>query len=296
MVGSPNVLFDRRAVRQHRARAARLGTAEFLFEEIADRLAERLGEIVGRTFAATLVLGARHELAARVLAPLPAERLVAIDMAPGFLRPGHGWPVAAEPDFLPLAAGSIDLAVVLPVLHWVDDLPGALLQLRHALKPDGFLLGAMFGGETLGELRDALAAGEEAEEGGISPRVSPLTGLRDLGQLLQRAGFALPVVDSETFTATYPDAFSLMRDLRAMGETNALAQRRRTFTRRRTLARAAMLYAERPGRADDRIAASFEVLYFVGWAPHPAQPQPLRPGSATLRLADALGAMEQKSE
>jgi NADH dehydrogenase [ubiquinone] 1 alpha subcomplex assembly factor 5 len=177
-------------------------------------------------------------------------------------------------------------------LHWTNDLPGALLQLRQALRPDGLLLASLFGGETLAELSRALLEAELAEEGGVSPRVSPFADLRDLGHLLQRAGFALPVVDSDAIEVTYPDALALMRDLRAMGETNAAAERRRGFTRRATLARAAALYRERFARPDGRISARFEIVTLTAWAPHAAQPQPLRPGSARFRLADALGVPE----
>ena len=173
-------------------------------------------------------------------------------------------------------------------LHWTADLPGALLQLRRALKPDGLLLAAMLGGQTLVELRTALFEAELAEEGGVSPRVSPAIELGDAAALLQRAGFAMPVADSETITATYPDFLALMRELRAMGETNALAARRRGPTRRATLARAAVIYAERFANTDGRIPATLEILFLAGWAPHPSQPKSLPRGSATHRLADAL--------
>jgi hypothetical protein len=173
-------------------------------------------------------------------------------------------------------------------LHWTADLPGALVQLRQALKPDGLLLAAMLGGQTLVELRTALFEAELAEEGGVSPRVSPAIELGDAAALLQRAGFAMPVADSETITVSYPDALALMRDLRSMGETNALAARRRNPMRRATLARAAAIYAERFSDTDGRIRASFQVLFLAGWAPHSSQPQPLPRGSATHSLAEAL--------
>ena len=159
-------------------------------------------------------------------------------------------------------------------MHWAGDLPGALVQLRRALKPDGLLLAALLGGQTLVELRTAWFEAELAEEGGVSPRVSPAIELADAAALLQRAGFALPVADSETITATYTDLLGLLRDLRGMGETNALAARRRAFLRRATLARAAAIYRERFGNADGRIAATFEILFLCGWAPHPDQPRP----------------------
>jgi NADH dehydrogenase [ubiquinone] 1 alpha subcomplex assembly factor 5 len=177
-------------------------------------------------------------------------------------------------------------------LHWVADLPGALIQLRRALKPDGLLLAAMLGGGTLAELRTVLIEAELAEEGGASPRVSPTAELSDAAALLQRAGFAMPVADVDTVTVTFPDMMALMRDLRGMGETNALAARRRTFLRRSTLARAAALYVERFGSSGGRIPATFEILYLSGWAPDASQPKPRKPGSAARRLADALGTVE----
>ena len=182
------------------------------------------------------------------------------------------------------------------MLHWTADLPGALVQLRRALRPDGLLLAAMLGGQTLVELRTALFEAELEQEGGVSPRVSPAIELGDAAALLQRAGYALPVADSETITVAYSDALALMRDLRCMGETNALSARRRSFLRRSTLARAALIYAERFAEPDGNIPATFEVLYLCGWAPHPSQPKPLPRGSATARLADALqpGAMTER--
>jgi SAM-dependent methyltransferase len=194
----------------------------------------------------------------------------------------------ADPELAPFRDASFDLVVSNLILHWTADLPGALVQLRRVLRPDGLLLAAMLGGQTLVELRTALFEAELTEEGGVSPRVSPAIELGDAAALLMRAGYALPVADNETITVTYPDLLALMRDLRGMGETNALAARRRQFMRRTTLARAALIYAERFAEPDGRIPATFEVLFLCGWAPHPSQPTPLRRGSATARLADAL--------
>ncbi len=190
---------------------------------------------------------------------------------------------------------AFDLVLSNLALHWTNDLPGALVQLRQILQPDGLLLATLWGGETLFELRRALIEAELAEEGGASPRVAPFADVRDLGGLLQRAGFALPVVDADTIEVSYPDAMALMRDLRAMGESNAVAERRRGFTRRATLARAAAAYAEHCERADGRITATFVLVTLTAWAPHASQPQPLRPGSAEARLADALGAREHSA-
>ena len=288
----PAALFDRRAWRAHRERAARLaqlgaGTADFLHAEIADRLVDRL-DVVNREFAVALDLGARDGALARALAERRGTRLVvAAEPANRFLAGAPAPRIAADPELLPFRDASFDLIASVLALHWTADLPGALVQLRRALKPDGVLLAAMLGGTTLVELRTALFEAELAEEGGVSPRVSPAIELADAAALLQRTGFALPVADSETITVTYPDMLALLRDLRGMGETNALAARRRGL-RRTTLARAALIYAERFGDKAGRIPASFEILFLCGWAPHSSQPQPLPRGSATARLADAL--------
>lgn len=269
------VLFDRRAWRLHRDRAAWLNV-DFLHHEVADRLIDRL-DLVNREFASVLDLGARagalsQALAARrgtalVIAAEPSMRLLASTPAPR---------VCADPELLPFCDRSFDLAASCLALHWCADLPGALVQLRRALKPDGLLLAALLAGSTLAELRTALFEAELAEDGGVSPRVSPTVEPSEAAGLLQRAGFAMPVSDSETITVTYPDLLALMRDLRGMGETNALVARRRFMTRA-TLARAASIYAERFPAADGRITATFEVLFLTGWAPHPDQAKP-RPG------------------
>jgi SAM-dependent methyltransferase len=284
----PHELFDRRAWRRHRERAAHAGAVDFLHDEVAARLLDRL-DLVNRAFPRVLDLGARAGDLARALAARPGtEWVVAAEPASGFLARAQQPRVAADPEFSPFRDASFDLILSNLVLHWAGDLPGALVQLRRALKPDGLLLAAMLGGQTLVELRTALFEAELAAEGGVSPRVSPTVELADAAALLQRGGFALPVADSETMTVSYPDILALMRDLRGMGETNALAGRRRVPLRRATLAQAAALYAERFGDRDGRIPATFELLFLCGWAPAPSQPQPLPRGSATARLADAL--------
>ncbi len=281
-------LFDRGAWRAHRQRAARAGAVDFLHAEVADRLVDRL-DLVNREFAVALDLGARDGWLARALAERPGTiRVVAAEPAAAFLTGAPGLRVAADPELLPFRDAAFDLITSNLVLHWAADLPGALTQLRRALKPDGLLLAALFGGRTLVELRTALFEAELAEEGGVSPRVSPAVELGDAAALLQRAGFALPVADSEAIAVSYPDLLVLLRDLRGMGETNALAGRRRGALRRATLARAAHIYAERFGDADGRIPATFEILFLCAWAPHPDQPKPLPRGSARARLADAL--------
>jgi SAM-dependent methyltransferase len=177
----------------------------------------------------------------------------------------------------------------------VNDLPGALIQIRRALKPDGLLLAAMLGGDTLFELREAFAVAESEIEGGVSPRVAPFVDLRDAGALLQRAGFALPVTDIDRLTVRYDTAFNLINDLRRMGATNPMLERRRVPLRRATLTRMAHIYAERFADADGRVRATFDIVWLSGWAPHTSQQQPLRPGSARTRLADALGTIEISS-
>jgi SAM-dependent methyltransferase len=287
------LLFDRAAVRAHRERAALLSPEHrFLRREVAARLVDRLAEVKGR-FDMVLDLGCGDgELDGLLRAAGRLATVISVDSALGFARRGPR-PVVAEEEALPFAPGSIDLVMSTLGLHWTNDLPGALTQIRRILRPDGLLLAAMLGGSTLHELRRALLEAEIAEEAGASPRVSPFADIRDAGALLQRAGLALPVVDADTITVTYPDALALMRDLRGMGETNAGRQRRKSLTRRATLLRAAALYTERFGDAEGRIPASFQVITLTAWAPAPSQPKPLRPGSATARLADALGATEQ---
>jgi len=286
-------VFDRRAVRLRRDRAARRSGFDFLFAEAAERLLDRL-EDIDRRFPVVLELGCRDGCLGRLRGERGGiEHIVQADPSPAFAARTAGLRLAAEAEALPFAPGSFDAVLSVLALHWTNDLPGALLQLRRALKPDGLLLVSLLGGDTLSELRQSFMAAELAEEGGVSPRVSPFAELRDLGGLLQRAGFAMPVVDNDRLTVTYADALALMRELRGMGESNAVAERRRSFTRRTTLARAAAIYGERFGQPDGRIPANFEIITLTAWAPHESQPQPLRPGSATTRLAAALGTDEQ---
>ena len=287
----PFRVFDQPALRQHRTRAAAAaGAGDFLFAASAERIAETLGE-VKRRFPRALDLGSRGGLLGRQFGEFGGiEHLVAADTVPAF-APN----LVLEPEALPFAPGCFDLVVSNLLLHWTNDLPGALLQIRQILKPDGLFLAALFGGETLTELREALIEAEAEIENGASPRVSPFADARDLAGLLQRAGFALPVADSDRLEVTYADAFALMRDLRLMGETNATVERRRGFTRRTTLMHAAEIYRARHAGADGRIRAHFEIITLTAWAPDGGQPKPLRPGSATTRLADALDTEEQPS-
>ena len=203
--------------------------------------------------------------------------------------------VRASEEALPFRDQSLDLVVSGLALHLVNDLPGALVQVRRALKPDGLFLAALLGGNTLGELRTALLAAEEELEGGASPRVAPFADVPDLGALLQRARFALPVVDADTVTVTYADPLALMREIRAMGAANALRSRRRVPLRRATLMRALAIYQQRFGLPNGRVPATFEIITLTAWAPHESQQQPLQPGTAKVRLADALGTVEQSA-
>ena len=289
-------IFDRRLLIARRNRVAE-GAADhdFLLARVADDLMERLSAIK-RRFPVALNLGAHHGLLGRRLRQLPGvEMVIDLDPAARLLAQCAGPRVQADEEALPFADQSLDLVVSGLALHVVNDLPGTLVQVRRALKPDGLLLAAMLGGTTLHELRTALLAAEEELEGGASPRVAPFADVRDLGALLQRAGFALPVADAETVTVTYAHPLALMRELRAMGAANALRQRRKAPLRRATLARALEIYAERFGLAGGRIPATFEIMTLTAWAPHESQQKPLQPGSAKVRLADVLGTEEQSA-
>jgi SAM-dependent methyltransferase len=290
MSSSPNI-FDRRLLRVRQQRARALGPATFLIERVAEELGERLN-VVLRQFARAVDLGTPTDAVTRVLAASGKVATVIAASHDAGQRITPALRVAADEEALPFADGSLDLVTSALSLQFINDLPGALIQIRRALKPDGLLLAALIGGETLSELRQAFAAAESEIEGGISPRVAPFADLRDLGSLLQRAGLALQVVDSDRLTVRYPSALALMADLRRMGATNVLHERRRGVLRRATLERMAQIYGERFADADGRLRATFEIVWLSGWAPHESQQKPLRPGSATHRLADALGARE----
>ncbi len=267
----PPELTDRAKLRLNRRRARRGGSGGmFLQEEAATELSERQG-LVNRAFTAQAVITPFPEIWAQ---RLPNARIV------------------SDEEALDLETGAHDLVIHALCLHWSNDPVGQLIQCRRALRPDGLFLGALFGGQTLVELRAALAEAEAEVSGGLSPRVAPMAEIRDAGGLLQRAGFALPVADSVTQTVTYADPLALMRDLRAMGEANALAGRLRRFTPRRVIETAAARYRAAFAGPEGRIRATFETIYLAGWAPDVSQPQPLRPGSAQARLAEALGVDE----
>ncbi len=266
-------IFNRLAHRRHRDRAAEgLKHYDFLLAEVGERLADRLDD-VKRTFPLALDLGCHTGGLDRLLNGRGGiETLIQSDLSFAMARLAAAPQVAADEEALPFAAASLDLVLGNLSLHWVNDLPGALLQIRRALKPDGLFLAAMLGGETLKELRHAFAEAEMAEEGGISPRLSPLAGVRDLGRLLMRAGFALPVVDADTITVSYADPLKLMRDLRGMGESNAVAARRKSFSRRGTIMAAAEKYRDTFADGMGRMPATFQVLYLTAWAPAAGRP------------------------
>ncbi len=286
MVESP-IIFDRLLRRRRRHRAAALPPATFLLERVAAELADRLSTVL-RHFELALDLGTPGDAVRAALGQSPSlGTVVGVDV---FARDTPF--VVADEETLPFGEGTIDLVVSALALQLVNDLPGVFLQIRRALKPDGLFLAALFGGDTLTELRQSFAAAESEIEGGASPHVAPFVEVRELGGLLQRAGFALPVTDVERVSVRYASALDLMRDLRRMGASNSLTSRRRTPLRRTTLMRMAEIYAQRFADADGRIRATFDIVWLSGWAPHPDQQQPLKPGSAKARLADALGARE----
>lgn len=286
-------IFDRSLVRKRRDRAATgFAAHDFLVREVAERLADRLDDVT-RKFPLALDLGCHTgEMAGTLRGRGGIERLVQCDLSPAMAARaaanGH-LTLAVDEEWLPFAPASFDLIVSNLSLHWVNDLPGTLLQIRRTLKPDGLFIGTLLGAGTLAELRQSLMDAELAEEGGVSPRVSPFADVKDLGALMQRAGFALPVVDADTVAVTYADPMRLLTDLRGMGETNAVAEQRKGLTRRATLLHAISTYQTRFAGPDGRLPATFQVMSLTGWAPHPDQPKPLAPGSATHHLSDVLG-------
>jgi SAM-dependent methyltransferase len=291
-VSADFLIFDRALQRRRLGRALAAGPVDFLLERAGDEICDRLAA-VKRRFTAIADIGtplpqlavrlARGEAKVVRLAPLPA----AIG-APSLLR------LVGDEELLPFKTESFDLAVSALALQNVNDLPGALAQIRRCLRPDGLFLGCLIGGRSLEELRNALGAAEVEIAGGTSPRVAPFADVRDMGALLQRAGFALPVADVEPLIVRYAHMFALLADLRAMGATNVLVERLRRPARRQLFLRAAEIYAQRHSDPDGRLRATFELIFLSGWAPHESQQKPLKPGSARMRLAEALGTKEQK--
>jgi SAM-dependent methyltransferase len=267
-------LFDRALLRARQRRALRGEPATFLLDRVAEDMSERLHAVL-REFRTAADIGTPGEQLRDVLAGR-VESLASVALPD----------LESEP--LALAPDSLDLAVSGLALQFVNDLPGVLAQIRRALKPDGLLLAALIGGDTLTELRQSFAEAEAECEGGVSPRVAPSADLREIGALLQRVGFALPVTDVDRVVVRYDSAFALMADIRRMGATNILVERRRTPTRRATLLRMAQIYSERFADPDGRIRATFDIIWLSGWAPHASQQQPLKPGSAKASLAEAV--------
>ena len=274
MSASPTI-FDRKLLRARQQRARALGPETFLLDRVAAELGERLSAVL-RQFERAVDLGTPTDAVRRAIAD----------------RVGTIAAVVADEEALPFRDASLDLVVSALALQFVNDLPGTLIQIRRALKPDGLFLAAMIGGDSLAELRAAFTEAETEIEGGVSPRVAPFADLRELGALLQRAGFALPVTDVDRITVRYASPLALMHDLRRMGAGNALIERRRIPLRRATLRRVFEIYAEKFADTDGRVRATFEVVWLSGWAPHERQQQPLKPGSAKTRLADALRTQE----
>jgi SAM-dependent methyltransferase len=295
MESAPPILFDRTLHRRRLDRAAAAyPSADFLKVRAAADAVERLESIM-RSFPLAVDLGARTGVFARLLADSPARdrvgHLIEADLSSAMLARRGG--VQLDEERLPFAEESLDLVVSTLSLHWTNDLPGALVQVRRALRPDGLFIGSLLGGSTLTELRQSLLQAEAELSDGAGMRVSPFADVLDGAALLQRAGFALPVADLDRVTVRYGHALELIRDLRAMGETNVLAGPDRRPLSRRVMGRACEIYAEKFAQADGRLPATFDIITLTGWTPHPDQQQPLRPGSAKMRLADALHVREQ---
>ncbi|MBU4436224.1 MAG: methyltransferase domain-containing protein [Alphaproteobacteria bacterium] len=298
MTASP-LLFDRAL---HKARLDRAApdylSADFLKRRAAEDVVMRL-ETILRRFPVAVDLGSRNGAFSRALAASDAAQkidvLLETDLSGRMLAGRDGLRAVADEERLPFGDASLDLAVSTLALHWTNDLVGALIQIRRALRPDGLFIGALFGGATLTELRQVLLQAEDEISGGAAPRVSPFADAIDAAGLLQRAGFALPVADVDRVKVRYGHPIELLRDLRKMGETSVLLDRSRKPLSRRVLLRALDLYVERFAEADGRVPATFEIVAVTGWGPHESQQKPLRPGSAKMRLADALGVVEQSA-
>jgi SAM-dependent methyltransferase len=266
---------------------------DFLLERFCIDVEERLS-LIQRSFSSALVLGAQGGAAGALLERLGLKQITEAETVADLLPARSALKVVADEEALPFAEASFDLIVSPLTLQFVNDLPGTLLQIRRCLKPDGLFIGGLFGGATLQELRQAWLEAEAEVCGGVSPRVAPFADVRDLGGLLQRAGFALPVVDADSFRVRYASPLALMQELRAMGAGNVLSDRRRVPVNRGLLLRASQVYVDRFADQDGRIPATFEMLVMTAWAPHESQQKPLQPGSAAMRLADALGTNEQR--
>lgn len=289
-------LFDRRLLRRRRARfAAGLAAHEFLLAYAGKEIAERISAIL-REFPLALDLGAYRGLLGQSVAALPSVgEIIYAESVPALAALCPAPALVCDEDLLPFKDASLSLIVSGLALHRVNDLPGALIQIRRALVPDGLFMAVLLGARSLIELRNALLAAEAETEGGASPRIAPFGDVREYGGLLQRAGFALPVADAETLTVTYPSPRALMREIRAIGGGNVLLSRRKAPLVRATLERAEAIYRDQSATPDGKIIATYELVYLSGWAAHASQQQPLKPGSAGFRLAEALGTTEHSA-
>jgi SAM-dependent methyltransferase len=289
MTDTPPRIFDRALLRRRVARAMARGAPDFLMLRAAEDLTDRL-LVTKRDFPRSLDLGTPTPHFAQAIAA--TGRPAPLRAAPVIEAGGFG--VVADEEALPFAAQSMDLVVSGLALHWVNDLPGVFSQVRRILAPDGLFIGCLIGGRSLVELRSALVEAESEVHGGASPRVSPFVDIRDLGGLLQRAGFALPVTDTDGFTLRYDSMLALTAELRALGAANALFARRALS--RAAVLRAAQIYQERYADPDGRVRATLEIVWFSGWAPHESQQKPSKPGSAQMRLEDAIKSAASKDE
>ncbi len=292
----PEQIFDRTVLTQRRARfASKLPEHDFLLQRAAEDIQQRLGAVM-RDFDIALNLGAHHGVMTKMLRDdTRCTHIFSTDLCEPLIAQSEGHRIVCDEELLPFKTQSLDLVISGLALHLVNDLPGALVQIRHALKPDGLFLAAVLGGRTLTELREAMALAEDEIDGGVSPRVAPFADVRDYGALLLRAGFALPVADSDVVSVTYATPFDLMREIQGMGASNALTQRRKTPLKRSILMRAAEIYTRNFPAKNGRIRATFEIIHLTGWAPDASQPKPLAPGSAATRLADALNTHEHSA-
>jgi len=295
----PPRLFDRRLLRRRKDRASgEFIDYDFLHARVADDLLDRI-ESVSRDFDTCLVIGGGGAVG-RALKDRPAAKrkigaMIEAELSPSMARLSQTRSVALDEEFLPVKEQSVDLVLSCLSLHWANDVVGALIQLNYALKPDGFFAGALFGGATLTELRQAMKQAEDEIGREPEQRVSPFADAIDMAGLLSRAGFAMPVSDVDRVTARYGNSFVLMRDLRKMGETSVLDQRPRTPGVKSLFVKTAEAYSHAFADEDGKVPATFELVHFAGWAPHPDQPKPKRPGSAKVRLADALGVSERSA-
>jgi NADH dehydrogenase [ubiquinone] 1 alpha subcomplex assembly factor 5 len=277
------IIFDRSRLQKNRARtAANIQKYDFLHRWVSSQITERLQDIK-HSFIKILQIGGTVPM---------AQNAFHMDIGKNIISEYSNLSFMGDEEFLPIKKSFFDLIISSLTLHATNDLPGALVQLKRALKPDGLFIAAMFGGETLRELRESLMHAEMELKGGASPRVFPFADKPQMGNLMQRAGYALPVVDSEIVTVTYENLFKLMHDLRGMGETNIILKRNNAYMGREFFSRAADYYAKNFSEPGGRIRASFEIIFLLGWSPHESQQKPLKPGSATIRLADALDTKE----